>query len=290
MPRTARRAGLSARPSTRSGRVLAAVVLGVTMLAIRGDTAAAPPSSGTPGAARPSGWRLVWSDEFDEPALDRSRWNLRKREGRDVDSGCNVDSPRNAFVADGALTLRALRADVPCGRATRRYTQAYLDTIGRASWTYGRFEIRAKSPNQPDTSTGVWPAFWLRPDDGGHGEIDVTELPGGAAWYDRATAAIFHDYTPVKQDNRIALPSGGHPGDGFHTYATEWDATALRWYVDDTLVWSRDRDTTPWFDEVFHKPYNIRLNLQVGGWLGEPDARTAFPADFVVDYVRVYQR
>ncbi|RZU49278.1 beta-glucanase (GH16 family) [Krasilnikovia cinnamomea] len=275
-----------ARPPVRYRRALAALVLGAAVLAIPGDAPGAP---GTPAPAG-GGWRLAWSDEFDGTGLDRSRWNLRRREGRDVDSGCSVDSPRNAFVTGGTLTLRALREDVPCGRATRRYTQAYLDTIGKASWTYGRFEIRARSPGGPRTSAGIWPAFWLRPDDAGHGEIDVTELPGGAAWYDRFTVAIFHDYSPVKQDTRIALPGGGHPGDGFHTYATEWDPTALRWYVDGTLVWSRDRGTTGWFDEVFHKPYNIRLNLQVGGWLGEPDARTAFPADFVVDYVRVYQR
>jgi hypothetical protein len=31
------------------------------------------------------------------------------------------------------------------------------------------------------------------------------------------------------------------------------------------------------------------LNFQVGGWLGTPDAATAFPADFVVDYVKVWQ-
>lgn len=41
---------------------------------------------------------------------------------------------------------------------------------------------------------------------------------------------------------------------------------------------------------MFSKPYNIRLNFQTGGWLGNPDASTQFPADFVVDYVRVYQR
>nr|BFE69080.1 hypothetical protein GCM10020092_023810 [Actinoplanes digitatis] len=162
--------------------------------------------------------------------------------------------------------------------------------MGKASFTYGRFEIRAKSPNKPETSTGLWPAFWLRPDDGGNGEIDVTELPGGADWYSRSTAAIFWDYSPVKQDTRIAVPGGGYPADGYHTYATEWDAKALKWYIDGKLVWTRDRTTTPWYDKAFNKPYNLRLNFQVGGWLGDPDASTRFPADFVVDYVRVYQR
>jgi beta-glucanase (GH16 family) len=232
----------------------------------------------------------VWNDEFNGGGIDRTKWNVRNGEGRDIDLGCNVSNPKNSFVGGGNLTIRALRESVGCGSQTRQFSQAYLDTIGKHSWTYGRFEMRAKSPNKPETSTGLWPAFWLRPDDGGNGEIDVTELPGGKGWYDKSTAAIFYDYSPVKQDTRIPLPGGGYPGDGFHTYTTEWDTESLRWYIDGKLVWTRDKNTTPWYDKVFHKPYNIRLNFQVGGWLGNPDTSTAFPADFVVDYVRVYQR
>jgi beta-glucanase (GH16 family) len=85
------------------------------------------------------------------------------------------------------------------------------------------------------------------------------------------------------------MPSGGYPGDGLHTYATEWAPGVLRWYIDGHLVWARDRATTPWFDAAFSRPYHLRLNFQVGGWLGTPTAATRFPADFRVDYVRVYQ-
>jgi beta-glucanase (GH16 family) len=248
------------------------------------------PAVTTAPPAPADGWKMVWNDEFNGGGIDRTKWNVRNGEGRDIDLGCNVSNPKNSFVGGGNLTIRALRESVGCSSQTRQFSQAYLDTIGKHSWTYGRFEMRAKSPNKPETSTGLWPAFWLRPDDGGNGEIDVTELPGGKGWYDKSTAAIFYDYSPVKQDTRIPLPGGGYPGDGFHTYTTEWDTESLRWYIDGKLVWTRDKNTTPWYDKVFHKPYNIRLNFQVGGWLGNPDTSTAFPADFVVDYVRVYQR
>jgi beta-glucanase (GH16 family) len=254
-----------------------------------GPTTVPPPTTTAPPAA-PQGWRLVWEDNFTGDGIDRSKWNLRNGEGRDIDLGCNVSSPKNTLVGGGHLTLRALREQSTCSGENRQYTQSYLDTMGKSSWTYGRFEIRAKSPNKPDSSKGLWPAFWLRPDDGGNGEIDVTELPGGKDWYSRSTAAIFYDYTPVKQDTRIALPGGGYPGDGFHTYTTEWAADSIKWYIDGKLVWTRDKSTTSWYDKAFHKPYNLRLNFQVGGWLGNPDASTSFPADFVVDYVKVYQR
>jgi beta-glucanase (GH16 family) len=253
-------------------------------------TAPKPPAPTTaPPPAAPDGWKLVFSDDFNGDKIDDSKWNHRNGEARDIDSGCNTNSNKNAFVGDGNLTLRALKETVKCGSKTRNYTQGYLDTIGKSSYKYGRFEMRAKSPNKPNSSKGLWPAFWLRPDDGGNGEIDVTELPGGSDLHAKSTAAIFYDYSPVKQDTRIALPGGGYPADGFHTYATEWDSQSLKWYIDDKLVWTRDRNTTSWYDKAFNKPYNIRLNFQVGGWLGEPDSSTAFPADFVVDYVKVYQ-
>lgn len=248
----------------------------------------APPPSEPPGAHLP-GWRLVWADEFDGTAVDRSRWNVRDGEARDIDLGCNVDDPANVAVAGGVLTLRVQRRVVACGSQLRQYTEGYLDTIGRAAFRYGRFEVRAQAPGGPATSQGLWPAFWLRADDAGKGEIDVVELPGGAAHHRAATQAIFYDYTPVKQDQRWPFPTG-HPGDGFHTYTTEWEPGVIRWYVDGRQVWQRDRSTTPWFDEVFAKPYNLRLNVQVGGWLGAPGPATRFPADFRVDYVRVWQR
>ncbi|MFB9238608.1 family 16 glycosylhydrolase [Plantactinospora siamensis] len=246
-------------------------------------------SPAAPTSAAAPGWRLVWSDEFSGSAVDLKRWNLRGSEGRDIDRGCNTNSPKNTFVSGGLLTLRALREPATCSSQQRQYTQSYLDTIGKASFTYGRFEMRAKSPNGPTNSRGLWPAFWLRPNDGGNGEIDVVELPGGAQYYRAATQAIFWDYTPVKQDQRYPFAKG-YPGDGFHTYTTEWEPGRLRWYIDGQQVYERDRGTTPWFDKAFSKPYNIRLNFQVGGWLGDPDASTVFPADFQVDYVRVWQR
>jgi beta-glucanase (GH16 family) len=245
-----------------------------------------PPPSPTPTSA-PAGWRLVWNDEFNGTTLDKTKWNTRNSRV-DYDKACITDRPQNLFEGNGYLTLRALRETYTCGPETRPYTTTYVDTIGKYTWTYGRFEVRAKSPNGPTNSTGLWPAFWLRPQDGGNGEIDVTELPGGAAYYKAATQAIFHDYTPTKQDQRWTFPTG-YPGDGFHVYTTEWSSTAMVWYIDGVEVYRRTPATTPWYTEVFNKPYNLRMNFQAGGWLGDPTAATTFPADFQVDYVRVYQ-
>jgi len=42
---------------------------------------------------------------------------------------------------------------------------------------------------------------------------------------------------------------------------------------------------------VFDEPMYLILNLAVGGdWPGNPDQTTAFPANLLVDYVRVYTK
>jgi beta-glucanase (GH16 family) len=246
-------------------------------------------SSSTSSSTAPAGYKLVFADEFNGSTVDRSVWNVRDKTYLDFDKACI--SADNVVEGDGVLTLSARKATTTCGKVTRPYTSVYMETIGKKSFTYGRFEVRAKAPSGTAEGTGIWPAAWLRPDDGGHGEIDIMELPGGTRYYDKATQAIFYSYDPpTKQDNRAALPGGKVPGDGYHVYATEWDKTSMRWYVDGALVYSRDTSTTPWFAEAFSKPYHLRLTVHVGGWLGDPDASTRFPAEYKVDYFRVYQK
>jgi hypothetical protein len=40
----------------------------------------------------------------------------------------------------------------------------------------------------------------------------------------------------------------------------------------------------------FHQPHYLLLNLAIGGTQGGDPAKTAFPARFEIDSVRVYQR
>src|SRR5438105_14423652 len=87
-----------------------------------------------------SPWKLVWSDEFDGPQIDRKKWDF------DIGNGFfNYDAntwisgwgnnelqyftrdPENAFVKDGMLHIRALKESLHnCG-----YTSARLKTRGR---------------------------------------------------------------------------------------------------------------------------------------------------------------
>lgn len=272
------------------------------------DTAEPVAVAASPSLPVPEGWRPVWGDEFDGSFLDRGKWTAERNSTFGDGNGelaCLTDRPENLTVAGGVLLLTARREASPyrCGQYDRRfprgrpYTSALISTQGMHSWTYGRFEIRAKLPTTPGASKGLWPAFWMRPDDGGKGEIDVFEALGSGVdqrlgW--RIFHTIAYDYVPThaRQTLSYDLP-GGAPStaEEFHTYAVEWEPGRIRWLVDGRETFVRDQKTTPWLDEAFSRPFFLRVNLAVGGsWPGSPDAATVLPASYVVDYVRVYAR
>ena len=276
------------------------------------DRPTAPPtptSTPTPTATTtpPAGWNLAWSDEFNGSGIDRTKWkvdNLSTYGDGNNEVACLMDRPENVKTADGLLTITARKESAPVACGTndsrfpngRSYTSAMLSTKDKIDFEYGRFEISAKTPLTQGPSKGLWPAFWMRPASGGIGELDILEAVGTSK-ADSLTAnklvhTIHYDYvgTHPQQATTYTLPTGT-TADGFHNYAVEWAPGSIKWYVDGVLSAERNISTTSWLDEAFVKDFYLRLNMAVGGnWPGAPDADTAFPATYQVDYVRVYQR
>ena len=89
----------------------------------------------------------------------------------------------------------------------------------------------------------------------------------------------------------VGLPAGQHFSDDFHVFAVEWEAKAIRFYVDDHLYATRTpADLPPGAKWVFDHPFFLLLNVAVGGnWPGDPDESSRFPQRMLVDYVRVYR-
>jgi beta-glucanase (GH16 family) len=76
----------------------------------------------------------------------------------------------------------------------------------------------------------------------------------------------------------------------YHVFAVDWDADAIRWYVDGNLYFTFVPDDLGKREWVFDHDFFILLNVAVGGgWPGYPDDTTVFPQTMKVDYVRVYQ-
>lgn len=239
----------------------------------------------------------VWRDEFDG---DLSKWGVRNETTLSYDKARIM--ARNVTVRDGQLAITAKRETV----AGRDFTTGYLDSIGKHSQQYGRWEIRAKIPTIPGKSRGIWPAFWLRCDST-VGEIDIME-----AWGDPFTGATnvgCSSLTAHESTNGGANRKGwtweheARKADGktrphsaldFHTWAVEYTPTELVGYFDGVKAITMTKAAYPWlWGPSFQSPLNMRLNLQVGSpYHGSPVAPdyadTATPAEFLVDYVRVW--
>ena len=266
-------------------RSLRAVCLAASLFAC-----ASPPAPTTqppqPPPPPPAEWSLVWQDEFDGPALDTTKWVADIGAGGwgNAELERYTAPPANARIESGNLVIEA--------RHDSTYTSARLKTEGKASWTYGRIEARIQIPR----GQGIWPAFWMLGENittvgwPGCGEMDIMENIGRepARVHGTVHGPGYSGANGV--GTSYDLRSGGAFADSFHIYAIEWEARAIRWYVDSTLYLELTPSSVPgsW---VFNHRFFIILNVAVGGyWPGNPDATTTFPQVMRVDYVRVYQR
>ena len=246
-------------------------------------------------------WQLIWADEFDNEILDEEKWNIMLWRPGQVNNELQAYTAEenNIFIENGNLEIQALYqpgftgTDNSGNEYTADYTSGRLNTAGRAEWTYGRFEIRAKLPD----GRGSWPAIWMLGSSistigwPACGEIDIMEHVG----YDQGVIhASIHttDYNhnlDTQKSGSITIPT---VSDSFHVYTLEWSPTYLYFLVDDVpyhFVYNdgqNDHNKWPFDNDAF-----IILNIAVGGdWGGVQGVNnSAFPMRMLVDYVRVYE-
>ncbi len=270
-------------------------------------------------------WKLVWNDEFEGDRIDPSKWAFDIGNGF-FDYQHNVwipgwgneelqyytQEPQNVFVKNSLLTIRAVKESLHgCGYTSARLKTRQRDGTPLFTKLYGKFEFRAKVP----WGKGLWPALWLLPQEdryGGwaaSGEIDVMEIVGEKP-HEVLNSLHFGSVYPKRSliTHVHALPHGSTVAD-WHVYSVEWEPGEIRFYVDGVLTathdhwWScsktrdgkglepnRAADLNPW-PAPFDQPFYIVMNVAVGGnFPGAPNPATPFPAELVVDYVRVYDK
>lgn len=259
-------------------------------------------------------WQLVWAEEFNYTGLpDSTKWGYEKGFIRNRElQYFTVRRKQNARVVNGVLIIEGHKerypnpAYVPGAdewqrrREVAKYTSASLTTRGKAAWTYGRFEVRAKLPS----GRGTWPAIWMLPvrttygDDywPDNGEIDIMEHVGFAPDTVKATAqtAAYNHTKGTHYSTTFYLPTART---AFNVYALEWTPEEIRGYVNGQhyFTFKNERLTDPeadWRQWPFDQPFYLILNLAIGGsWGGAQGVDPSiWPQRLVIDYVRVYQR
>jgi len=249
-------------------------------------------------AEPPPGYKLVWSDDFrqDPDGLpDPTKWGYEVGFIRNHESQYYTkDRLENARIEHGQLIIEGRKEEYlepgPVHHPAAHYTSASLETIGKADWTYGRIEVRAKLP----AGKGVWPAIWTLGSDIHQvgwprcGEIDIMELVGKEPGIIHGTMHYFADGKHAAKGGQSVL---GHPEKDFHIYAAEWTPDRIELFVDDKKYFSFDtRLAQNDGQNPFQNPHYLILNLALGGSWGGPIDDTIFPQRLTVDYVRIYQK
>jgi beta-glucanase (GH16 family) len=266
---------------------------GSTFLASTALKAAEPP---TP----PAGYQLVWSDEFSQEPdglPNPTKWSYEEGFVRNHEAQYYTRArAENARIEKGLLIIEARKEDysppgaTATGAPTARYTSAALETIGKASWQYGRIEVRAKLP----AGKGVWPAIWTL---GANihevgwprcGEIDIMELVGKQPGVIHGTIHYFLDAKHRSSGSKVPIAA---TDTDFHVYAAEWTPDRVDFFVDDQKYFSFDvNKATADGENPFRKAHFLILNLAIGGSWGGPIDDSIFPQRMTIEYVRIYQK
>jgi len=243
-----------------------------------------------PGTAHvPSGYQLVWQDEFTySGAPDPEKWaySLGGNGWGNGEVQFYTDKRNNSFVDKGKLTIRAQNEN-------GLWTSARLKTQYKADWTYGYIEVRAKLPK----GIGTWPAIWMLPSYEAYGgwprsgEIDIMEHVG----FD--PEVIHTTVHTLSYNHKIGTQKNHHekiPGttDGFHIYAILWDEDSIQWFIDGKPFYQFKNEHSSYAEWPFDKPFYLIINLAIGGsWGGQKGIdKNLKEAQLEIDYVRVYQK
>ncbi len=291
--------------------MLRAIVGGASLALASACATAAPPA---PTGAIPSAERLVFFDEFDSGALDRSKWNVV---GPDFwvneEQQAYIDSPETIrFLPAGAVSgaaggVLALQPGfrpgftTPTGRKAD-FVSGRITTKGKFDFTYGRAVARIRMPD----AVGVWPAFWLLgngkwPETG---EIDIMEYVGEPDWVGVALHGTgYSGETPLV--NKYFFTPGTDVTD-WHEYEVDWNAERIVFKIDGRTTYRATRPMVQFYDKWrFDTPQHLILNFAVGGiypfktngiakpYKGVPESTASRIRDgelaMEVDWVRVYQ-
>lgn len=244
----------------------------------------------------PVGYKLKWSDEFDVNGLPNpAKWDYDTEANK---TGWYNNEKQyysrarleNSKVQDGKLIITARKEKMSSkpDYGGQSYSSARLITLGKADWTYGFMEIRAKLP----CGVGTWPAIWtLGSNDDPYplnGEIDIMEQVGTepskiyGTIHNQSTIGTFGVGNSTTVEDACTA---------FHNYQLTWTPEKLIISVDGVPFHTYLNDGKGIKSWPYNNPQYLLLNLAIGGEMAGPviDDKI-FPVKFEIEYVRIYQK
>lgn len=223
---------------------------------------------------------LLFHHDFSS-ALDTSIWTPTSSLNANGAGGANL-AELEAYVSS-AVTVSGGKLVLTANDVTgspvngKNYTSGIVQTKGKFNLLYGKVEILAKVPS----GQGFWPALWMLPQN----DIALNYLPEIDLMESKnlGTPLFLNYYYNNGGFQAYERQYTTNQGDGsYHTYCIEWTPFDIRWFYDDVERWRYQGAI------VANVPMYILMNFAVGGGHGNPDGTTVFPAQFLIDDVKVY--
>ena len=236
-----------------------------------------------------TGYQMVWSDEFEGTELDTTKWQghvVPLGSGPVAYDGGYLDDSAVA-VKDGNLILSIKQYPESAGDRAGEYYFFYLDSRPGFSGTYGYYECRAKLAKARAGNC----AFWMNsptaydydvPKEEGV-EIDIMESMQYGRKYQGSIERNIHYFDSTGHQHLRArfFKVGGDPYEEFNTYGLKWDENGYTFYVNGKECRNTDFG-------VSKAPEYIVLSNFMRDFTKKEIVGDS--ADFIVDYVRVYQQ
>lgn len=214
--------------------------------------------------APPTGWRLVWADEFaDGDARHWKPWNRRTGTNGDIQRY----APERASIIAGAMHLEAQHD-------ANGWTSATLLARDLRLTPGTRLELRARMP----TGGGAWPLVWA---------VDPERWPSGAeAVFLSTTGVPAHLRWSLRDAQDMQLGTGPDDQPGFHTYAIEWTTAGLACWRDGVAIGSVTAPRDAAWTGAAAAGLSLGLDLTI-----TPEADPSVPVrQFDISWLRIYRR
>ena len=237
-----------------------------------------------------TGYELVWGDEFEGTALDTSKWaghccTLGGGPNEVYDGGYYSD--HCIKVENGNLVLSIVKEDGSKAGYPAGWYFGAVDSTPGFTGTYGYYEIRAKLAKAVAGNC----AFFLnngatmdesQPRSAG-AEIDIMESMRYGVAHEGSIENNVHYYDSNGHQRLHArwVIVDGNPYEEFHVYGLKWDASGYTFYVDGKECRNTDFGLS-------QSPEYVVLDVMMRDFKTQKIVGDS--ADFVVDYVRVYQQ
>lgn len=235
-------------------------------------------------------YEVVFYDEFDGDSLDTSVWKHRGAGSRR--GGFNAES--QAVVKDGNLVITGeYLTDGMYGEGW------YTGAVSLKEWyKQGYFEIRCICNDSP----GFWSAFWIQAQHpyeaeyskGGVGgaELDIFEAMGYGEGlkHNSVTQTIHCAGVDGEQEGFQSANLGSFYGNNIHE---EYNTYGLEWTEDEYIFYVNGVETvrSTFGNGVSQELEEVIVSLEIPGIeeIAEFD-KDGFKTEFIVDYVKIYQK